>query len=178
MVADVCVGGVSREGVVGHDVKTVDVPAIGVGLVEDRARAVAVEGEGRVPAVRYGLGDDPALGDDETLGEGAGEVVVLLVGDGAPEGDLDLHEVGPVVERGEVQALRVRDVPQLVHAEVLENVVHVRLQLVQSLAYHLHCCALEHAVYPPVVVVALTKVGEEPIPTRYYTSLEVDLLVV
>lgn len=178
LVANVGVGGISRYGVVGLNVEPVNVPTVGIGGIENHRGSVVVKYVGSVAAVRNSLCEDSTVGNNEILGQGAGQVVVLLVGDRPSESNLHLHQVGPVVERSEVDALTVGHVSHLVDAEVFEDVVDVGLQVVQLATDHLHSSPLNHPVNPTVVIVALTEICPQTVARRYYPSLEVDLLVV
>ena len=97
LIPYVGVGGVRGQCVIRLNVKAIDVPTIGVSLVQDGGGVSLVENVRGIRAMRHGFSHDPLCRNDEVIGHGAGQIIVLAIVDGPPESDFHLHEVGPIV---------------------------------------------------------------------------------
>jgi hypothetical protein len=97
LISNVGVGLVIGVGVVGLNIETIDVPSIRICLVQNNRRIIVVQNVRGISACTHRLTQYSRVRNDEVLGEGAGEVVVLPVCDRSSESYLNFHQICTVV---------------------------------------------------------------------------------
>lgn len=67
---------------------------------------------------------------------------------------------------------------KLIDTEVFEEVINIRLQVIQFLGNYLHSGSLANTIHLRVVIVCLSKISHQPVCSRNYPGLEVNRLVI